>query len=477
MEWNDIQGIVARGHGDLPKAVFFLLHFSAQEPGKVWLQQFLEKVTPASHKPKDCRWQLAFSYPGLEALGLPLAEIQHFRAEFVQGMATDYRARILGDLEESAAENWRWGGPSKDPVHALLMLYAADEAQAEAAEQALNAQCDAFGIKLLQKIETSSNPGSKEHFGFRDGISQPILPGLGKKGTDHNPEVPLGEFVLGYENAYFEVPDSPLVPNALDPSGDLPNFAADSNWKDLGKNGSYLVFRQLKQDVAAFWKFVLAAVQHENPDAGIAEAVQLASKMVGRWPSGAPITLCPHADVPEMAEENEFGYDAQDRQGFNCPLGAHARRSNPRDVLAGSKVKSAMKISQRHRILRRGRNYGPALVPSMEAADLMAAMDDGQERGLLFVCLNTNIARQYEFIQHAWTDNTKFEGLYDDPDPILGIKDSRNKAETHDFTIPQMPIRRKVQGLKRNVHVVGGAYFFLPSLSALKFIAKYHPKA
>jgi Dyp-type peroxidase family len=403
--------------------------------------------------------------------------MRHFRAEFIQGMATEYRARILGDLEESAASNWRWGGPEQDELHAVLMIYAADKIALKSAEKAFSEQAAKFGISMLQRLEASVNPEAKEHFGFRDGISQPILPGLGKEGTPHNPEVALGEFVLGYENAYFETPDSPILPKSMDQAGDLSEFAAQPGWKDFGRNGSYLVFRQLKQDVAAFWKFAMDAVKKENPAAGLEEAVQLASKMVGRWPSGAPITLCPHADKAGMEEENEFGYHENDLQGFNCPAGSHIRRTNPRDALQGSKVKSAMKISQRHRILRRGRNYGPPLAESMEAADLVSAPDDGQERGLLFICLNTNIARQFEFVQHTWADNTKFEGLYDDPDPILGIKDSRNKAETHDFTIPQMPIRRKVQGLRRNVQVVGGAYFFLPSLSAIRFISNYHPKA
>ncbi len=234
-----------------------------------------------------------------------------------------------------------------------------------------------------------------------------------------------------------------------------------------------MVFRQLKQEVKQFWNFLEDAVKKENSEAGADDAIQLAAKMVGRWPSGCPVTLSPKVDKESMGRENNFLFNAYDAKGYQCPVGSHVRRSNPRDSLQHKNAQKAMKISQRHRILRRGRIFGPPLTPDFDPRSFLQVEDDGQTRGLHFICFNTNIARQFEFIQHTWTDNSKFQGMYEDPDPVLGIKDSRNKAHTHDFTIPAKPLRRKIQGLKRHVHVIGGAYFFMPGIRALRFLAQY----
>lgn len=176
-----------------------------------------------------------------------------------------------------------------------------------------------------------------------------------------------------------------------------------------------------------------------------------------------------------MAILNQFGYYEHDKEGTKCPIGSHVRRSNPRDTLQNGSPNGALKVSNRHRILRRGRSYGPSLTDDCQPESLMLATDDGKDRGLQFICFNTNLSRQFEFVQHQWNDNTKFEGLYNDPDPILGIKDHRNKSETHDFTIQACPVRKKVHGLRRFVHVQGGAYFFMPGLKALAFLSQYNP--
>ncbi|MEM7037198.1 MAG: peroxidase, partial [Bacteroidota bacterium] len=163
------------------------------------------------------------------------------------------------------------------------------------------------------------------------------------------------------------------------------------------------------------------------------------------------------------------------KEGFRCPLGSHVRRSNPRDVLSTNKPESSIKISNRHRILRRGRNFGPPISQDFDIDEILHAPTNNTERGLHFICFNANIARQFEFVQHTWTDNTKFQALYSDPDPILGIKDTRDKSEFHDFTIPAKPVRRKIRGLSRFVHVMGGAYFFMPGLRALRFLSELSP--
>lgn len=469
LELDDIQGLVIRSHGDLPKAAYLILKITSEDKAREWLRNMIPQFANARNKRAEPRMQIAFTWEGLTALGIP-AEAQGFRPEFVQGMNTDYRARLLGDLGESSTENWSWGGSNNDIIHLVVMVYAADNKELGKKLREVEPGLNEGGMSILSRLQGEDHPTHREHFGFRDGLSQPVIEGLNKQGSRGNPMVPAGEFILGYKNAYEEFPESPLVPEGTDKEKILPRSRRTKGMNDLGKNGSYMVFRQLRQDVKRFWDFLEEAVKKENPSAGSEEAIQLAAKMVGRWPGGCPVTLSPDRDNPLYANENDFRYQPDDKEGFQCPAGAHIRRSNPRDSIL-MKPENSMRISKRHRILRRGRIFGPPLVDDLDPTKLMKAKHDGAVRGLQFICFNANISRQFEFIQHTWTDNTKFQGMYDDPDPILGIKDSRNKSHTHDFTIPAKPLRRKVQGLQRHVHVMGGAYFFMPGFRALQYLA------
>jgi deferrochelatase/peroxidase EfeB len=185
--------------------------------------------------------------------------------------------------------------------------------------------------------------------------------------------------------------------------------------------------------------------------------------MVGRWPSGAPLALAPDADDPSLKGANDFGYHELDPRGARCPVGSHIRRSHPRDSLDPRPGSSdSWAINRRHRILRRGREYGTSL--TIEEA---VAGGDTTERGLNFICLNANIQRQFEFINHTWLNNPKFGGLYDDADPVAAPSTPVGAS----FTIPTDGIRERVTNLPRFVSVRGGAYFFLPGLAALRYLA------
>jgi deferrochelatase/peroxidase EfeB len=142
------------------------------------------------------------------------------------------------------------------------------------------------------------------------------------------------------------------------------------------------------------------------------------------------------------------------------------RRSNPRDSLDPSPGSAeSVAVGKRHRLLRRGRKYGS---PLAQAEALAAASGPEQdERGLHFICLNANIARQFEFVQHTWINNPRFAGLYDEPDPLVAAAGARGRT----FTMPADPVRRRVTGLPSFVSVRGGAYFFLPGLRALRYLA------
>jgi deferrochelatase/peroxidase EfeB len=120
-------------------------------------------------------------------------------------------------------------------------------------------------------------------------------------------------------------------------------------------------------------------------------------------------------------------------------------------------------------VLRRGREYGPGLSPEQAVAD---GPDTG-EHGIYFICLAANISRQFEFVQNAWVMSTKFNALTEESDPLLGNRQPVPGCSVVDtFSMPQKTgVCRRIRGLPAFITVRGGAYFFLPSLSALRYLA------
>jgi Dyp-type peroxidase family len=220
----------------------------------------------------------------------------------------------------------------------------------------------------------------------------------------------------------------------------------------LGRNGSYVALRKLQQDVAAFRRYLAA---HTT---SAAEEEWLAAKMMGRWRSGAPLALCPEDDDPKLGADpqrnNDFLYADSDPKGLKCPLGSHARRTNPRD-----QFKHEITQVNRHRLIRRGTVYGPLLPPGV-------LEDDGAERGIIFVFIGASLSRQFEFVQSEWVNQGTFIGAPSEKDPIGGSNDG-----TGVFTIPKQPIRQRLHGLPQFVTNRGGEYFFLPGLRALRWLA------
>lgn len=471
LELEDIQGLFARGFGQLTAARYVLLEIEDARSAAAWLRGVADRVTTGQERPTERAVNVALTARGMAKLGLPPDVLGGFANELVSGMTTPHRQRILGDVEASAPEHWRWGGPATPVVDALLVLFAVDRRELAALDESLLEGAAAVGLRALDRLETS-DLDAVEHFGFRDGISQPPVDGLPRaQGPD---AVRAGEFVLGYRNEYGRYATRPMVEGGA--AGLLARDPEGSGRGDLGKNGSYLVFRQLEQDVLAFWRFVDGAAHaHEagadasaGPGGDVwAARTRLASKMVGRWPSGAPLALAPDADDPSLVDENDFGYHDADPHGYGCPIGAHVRRANPRDSLDPDPgTERSLAVNKRHRLLRRGREYGPPLLldDALNPVD-PAALE--AKRGLYFICLNASIARQFEFVQSTWLNNPKFGGLYEDSDPLV----SGHRRAGGTFTIPERPVRRRVTGLPQFVTVRGGGYFFLPGVRALRYLA------
>ena len=492
VDLDDVQGLLRFGYKHQTEACFLLLRIKHRDAARAWLAAAPVASAAAAEPPPETALQVALTSAGLRALGVPDAIVAGFSAEFIAGMSGDAsRARRLGDTGANDPSRWQWGSGERLP-HVLLLLYAVP-GRLQAWQHAVRAECDA-GFELLASLATT-DMGDAEPFGFRDGISQPQLDWRREREVrdsdrlDYDNRACLGEFLLGYPNEYGRYTDRPLLDPARDARARLARAEDAPDKCDLGRNGSYLVLRQLQQDVPGFWQFL---DQRAERDPRLRE--QLAAAMVGRQRNGEPLVGRPHEAIPGIdaadpvqQELNAFTYRS-DPAGLRCPMGAHIRRSNPRnadlpagatnivarvirmlgfdaDSLAGDVIAS----TRFHRLLRRGREYGVQL--SVEQA--LAGAPAAGGAGLHFICLGANIGRQFEFVQGAWLMSTKFGGLGNESDPLLGHRrPGLDGAPADGFSMPQAAgAAHRIAGLPQFVTVLGGAYFFLPGIRALRYLA------
>jgi Dyp-type peroxidase family len=341
------------------------------------------------------------------------------------------RAEVLGDTGANHAGNWA-GGLASPHLHAIVILFARDDAEHDrcvAEHKKLIASCN--GVELLSWLDLKAVPPfdhAHDHFGYRDRLSQPVIEGSGEEPTPGSgPALKAGEFILGY-------------PDEDGPPANLPQPEL------LSRNGSYMAYRRLEEHVGRFRDFLRA-------QGGPAEQELSAAKLMGRWRSGAPLTLAPDKDDPQlgadMQRNNNFTYKDRDPHGYAVPLGSHMRRMNPRDTAPNM---------NRRRMIRRGATYGPHLPEG--------APDDGQERGIAAFIICASLVRQFEFAQNVWINDRNFHELGNERDPVCGNHDG-----TLDFKIPRRPIRKTIRGLPAFTTLRGGAYFFLPGLRALRYLA------
>jgi deferrochelatase/peroxidase EfeB len=519
IDTGDIQAIARSAFATLKAARYMLLRVTEADTARQWLRS----LAPASvadlsmgRAEKIC--QIAFTAAGLRALGVSCDVVNRFSPEFVEGMAgNDNRSLRLGDIEANEPEKWNWGLRDREP-HVLLMLFSAPD-EIETFANWMLSDALAAGLSNVEVL-SDSDMDDFEPFGFKDGVSQPSFdwdrprtPGT-KADQDYTNLIALGELLLGYRNEYGLLTERPWLKASEKNAGMLPNGAKDRH--DLGRNGSYLIYRQLAQDVRGFWRWVA----DEAARCGIEKKEELAEAMVGRRLDGSPLAdLILGRSIPGVSAHHEgnnaFVFDT-DPEGLSCPIGAHVRRANPRtgDMPGGRKgpldtlltmlgltvrrdrdptsstlpwprnttvwpflrsEDDAIASTRFHRVLRRGREYGTRL--DRDAALAPGAVDES-ERGIHFLCLNANIARQFEFVQGAWIASATFGALSGEQDPLLGnrapfpappVADPGQR--TDGFSRPSAPPNcRHASGLPQFVQVRGGAYFFLPGLTALKWI-------
>jgi Dyp-type peroxidase family len=450
IDLRDLQGDILRAYGnDYDHTSYAFVRIACEpEQARAWFSGLLDHVTTAEPwkegKPLTTL-NVAVTAAGLTALGVSEAVVGTFAHEFREGMSA--RATRLGDVGPSAPDDWEQGLGTGD-AHVLLTINAQEKADHEHALDKMRAAMkDAGGLEIIYQKDTALLAGSREHFGYADGFAQPAIegssdakaPGGGVLEKDGRwRALAAGEFVLGY----------PDEDSREDPKRRLPSAPADP----LGKSGTYMVWRKLYQDVA-LWRRVLAdaAKLYHGGDEH-----KLAAKVVGRWADGTPLVTHPDKPDPDFDPAsrgaNDFRYN-EDLDGRRCPIGAHIRRSNPRDALGFETA-----LTFRHRMIRRGMPYGDPLPEGV-------TKDDKADRGLVFVSFQASISRQFEAVQIQWLNDGNIFGLGHDKDFTLGDPNGKGKMTIQGdppfFLSPQAAF----------VKTRGGEYLFVPGISALAAIA------
>ena len=480
-----------------------------------WLRDVRQNITFGDLAPQDAISYLALSKDGLNYAGFSKdldpdrpwkgdeeLEGEHkpvkFSSAFALGMNNRSRASMLGDLGNNEAQKWDWG-KEENPTLAVILVYAKNKTMLNRLIKEHKTKLSATGMRSKQIKFT--DPEKPEPFGFKDGISNPILKGT-RKAARNSKSIHLvspGEFVLGYKDNRGYFPSSPQIESARDQDDILPAIpkslpqkypkfmeGTQDKLRDLGRNGTYLVVRQLEQNVDAFnevtgkiAKEIFPSEFKENIKSRRVRAILATqAKLMGRWQDGRPLVTSPvklvrgsngeqqlissdsygeDINIKESEiRDNEFLYGRDDPQGHACPFGSHIRRTFPRDSLNPGE-ETELDISNRHRILRRGRSYEET------------KPDGKKTKGTFFICLNANIQRQFEFVQQTWVGGSTFHGIRDEVDPITAQRSGSNQSFT--FQAPGRDIQ--TNSLQSFVTMKGGGYFFMPGRDALEFIAKY----
>lgn len=512
IDLDDIQGNITKAYGRFGYPVaryIFFKFFDSPDYARNFLHSLLPLITSARPWHEEgmslppATTNVAFTYEGLKNLGLPTKTLHSFPQEFSMGMKA--RAEILGDDGSSSAEHWDPIWQDDKSVHMFMSINAQTQ---EALEQRYNqiqsllSQYSAgvqqlfghrgkngedFGYQACAALMENERPSPKEHFGYVDGISNPYFKGCGNPSSwvfgagklmsrseprSEQSWAPLetGEFILGYKDEAQELPAAPIP-------------------RMLSMNGTYMVYRKLHENVGSFNRY-LDELGKDYPGG----REELAAKMVGRWRNGAPITSYPTKEEAdsygqalveaelkrEQASTDEERKNANahlqqlrkglraytyhnDIPGHQCPVGAHTRRANPRGALEfgqdGAFNDKPSALTNRRRLLRRGLPYG-----QVENSD----SDDG-DHGIIFMCVNASIERQFEFVQQQWMNYGNDFKLSNEKDPIIGNHNGQDhfmiqgsSAEKPPFFCAKLP---------RFVDTRGGEYFFIPSITAVRMMA------
>ena len=441
VDLHDIQATILRHRPEPYFGTHVFLHINDAHGGREFLRRLAPHIGSAADwwKAGDAWIAVAISYPGLVALGVPDDSLRSFPEAFRAGMAA--RAEELRDYGANDPKNWERPFGSGQ-IHVQVSIVSPTEDKWRRTMETARQQYEGFsGVTVLLIQDFGAQPGSLNSLGYKDSIGQPAIEGSGVEPLPgQGRPIKAGEFILSY-------PGEAGVPLAM-PQPDT-----------LGRNGTYVGLRKYQSRVGAFNRFLRENGQTDE------ERELLAAKLVGRWRSGAPLTLAPAKDDAALGEDphrnNDFTY-ANDPQGKQVPLGCHMRRMNPRDTKMP--VLTDVNI---HRVIRRSTTYGAPY-----DANTISELDDEGARGIYFLFISAKAMSTLEFLQQDWINDGTFMNLGSERDPLVGLQEEKNT-----FTIPKEPVRRRIHDIETFNVLRGGEYLFMPSLSALKWLAGLNAEA
>ena len=435
LDLHEIQATVLRPRPAPYFGTHVLLRIDDARGGRDVLRRLIPHVDSAANwwDARDAWLSIGISYAGLEALGLPQDLLQSFPEAFRVGMAG--RAEQLRDVGVNNPKNWEKGFGTGQSHIGLNAYSDSVEKWQRVLAWAREQYQGVSGVSVVTRQDFGAQPGDLNPLGYKDGIDQPPIEGSGVEPLPgQGRPIKAGEFILGY-------PGEGGFPLPM-PRPDV-----------LGRNSTYVGFRKYQTRVGAFNRFLRANSSTE------ADRELLAAKLVGRWRSGAPLTLAPDVDDPALGADqrrnNDFVY-SNDRRGRKAPFGCHIRRMNPRDTEL-----TRLTDVNLHRLIRRGSTYGPPYDPNA-----LSEADDEVPHGAIFLFISAKAMATMEFLQQEWIDEGNFIGIGEERDPIIGQQEAGAT-----FTIPKDPVRLRVRGIETFNVLRGGEYFFMPSISALKWLA------
>jgi Dyp-type peroxidase family len=532
LDLADIQGNILSAYGKqgFPKGRFITLHIDDPAKGRKFVTDLLPGITTALRWPSGRRnipdghvratrpevaVNIAFSWYGLVALGIPTRTLRGMPDEFIDGMML--RAPMLGDnfsgpdwtkeWDEvwTAATGYRLSDPNT--VHILVTLNAQMKADGspvaalDAKTKQIEALCASTGgvrilpghnqpgqpkapfqelTAILDKANGKIVPSPKEHFGYTDALGDPVFEGQYPEpyekmvmvgngaldGAGNWRPIATGEFLLGYPDEAQEITGAAMP-------------------LDFSRNGTFMAYRKLHQNVIAFNTFITETAKRFGAVYGIANPSDaretLLAKIAGRWSDGVPLAAAPDADAwrefnvryPGTPTQEAYlaRYHAQidfkyhdDPDGLKCPLTSHMRRINTRDGLAPTGNEGSV-LNNRRRILRRGLPYGSST----------DSKSDAEEHGIIMLVVCASLFRQFEFVQQQWINYGLDSNAGNDTCPLVGNHSPGGVAGPKaKFVIASDPKSGHppfiVEGLPQFVETRGGEYFFIPSMTALRMI-------
>lgn len=453
---EEIQGGILKHYAQVTHGCLLLFRVTEAAQARAFLSQLT--VTTAAHRSlgadEPAVRNIAFTHAGLKRLGVSEVDLGHFPKEFREGMQA--RAGLLGDVRGNHPDNWVWpvenyppDKPTGPPVHLSTIdfvitlrairrdddRYEWSSAHPLYREVQQLAAADGVSLLAVEPLRHYRDPEHRnlprEHFGFVDGISQPLPPGTKERGARWDDSVPLGDLLLGYANGRHDPP--------FPPAGEASRLG---QWQQgsMLDNGTFLVVRKLRQHVDRLEKVL--------NDAGATSRAQreaLLARMAGRTLDGRAL-----ADSSNGPELNDFNYE-DDSTGVKCPFQAHIRRANPR-------------TPNMPRIARRGMTYGPRVTNDTVR----------ENRGVMFMAYNASIAEQFEVIQRWMTGGNSTGVFSGHTDPFLRVPDPDQSStmrfaegnEADGYEVSRVDLQDK-----QLVSLEWGLYLFVPSIVALRTIA------